>query len=585
MAAIVQAQAQAQAQAPTRPAPAKAVPLTQKLNTRWGTLKSEWSSWDADWKACSQYILPRTGRFLVDDHNKGGARTNLIYDNTATRAARTLAAGMLGGLTSPARPWFRLTTGDAELDEQQSVKLWLADVTRRMQRLFAGSNVYRALHSVYEELGVYGTAAATVLDDFETGIHLYTHTIGEYALATDHRGQVNTIYREFKKTAEQLVTEFGWDNCSRPVQDAYREGRLDSTFTVIHAIEPRTARDHTKSDAKNMAFRSTYFEATSTGHPEKFLRDSGFKRFRTLAPRWVTTGGDVYGGSPGMDALGDVKQLQHQQLRKSQAIDYQTRPPMGLPTALKNAGVDLLPGGTTYLDMAQGSQIGPLMDARYLNLNYLLQDIVDVRGRINAAFYADLFMMLAQSNTTTMTATEVAERHEEKLLMLGPVLERLHNELLDPLIEIAFERLIEVGGLPEVPPEMEGFPLAVDFVSLLAQAQRAIGVNSIDRFVLGIMGVANVRPEVLDKFDADQWADVYADSLGVDPSLVRGDDEVAKIRETRAAQQQQQAAMEQASVMADAAAKVGSVDTSKPNALTDIMGNLTGYGSPAPYNY
>jgi hypothetical protein len=91
-------------------------------------------------------------------------------------------------MTSPARPWFRLTTGDIALDDQQSVKLWLADVTRRMQRLFAGSNLYRALHSMYEELGVYGTAAATILDDYDKGLHIYTHTAGEYALASDPRG-------------------------------------------------------------------------------------------------------------------------------------------------------------------------------------------------------------------------------------------------------------------------------------------------------------------------------------------------------------------------------------------------------------
>lgn len=555
--------------------------IVQEVNRRWGALKTERSSWLKSWRDCSQYILPRTGRFLVDDTNKGSDRTNLVYDNTGTRAARTLAAGMLGGLTSPARPWFRLTTGDPEMDEIQSVKLWLADVTRRMQRMFVGSNVYRALHSIYEELGIYGTAAATVVDDFEDGLLLHTHTAGEYAIACDHRGKVNTLYREFKKTADQMVSEFGIDKVSIAVKNAYREGDKDAWFTVIHAVEPRPTRDPSKLDARNMAWRSVYIEH---GHDTP-LRESGFRRFRTLAPRWTVTSGDIYGGCPGMDAIGDIKQLQHEQLRKSQGIDYQTKPPIGIPSSLKNAGVDLLPGGVSYLDMVQGASVGPLLDARYLNLQYLLQDIQDVRQRINSSFYADLFLMLASADTTRMTATEVAERHEEKLLMLGPVLERLHNELLDPLIEIAFERMLEIGDVPPAPPEMEGRTLSVEFVSLLAQAQRAVGVNSIDRFVLGIMGVAQAKPEVLDKFDADQWADVYADSLGVDPSLVRGDDQVAELRQARADQAAQQQAMEQAAQAAEVAAKVGSIDTSKPNAMTDIIGNLSGYASPAPYRY
>ena len=556
----------------------------QQLIRRWGALKTERTSWMSHWQDISRYIMPRTGRFLADDTNKGQPKTNLVYDNTATRAARTLAAGMLGGMSSPARPWFRLTTGDEELDEYQSVKIWLSDVTKRMQRLFSGSNTYRALHTIYLDLGLYGVSAATVLDDFEDGICLYNHAVGEYALSCDYKGRINGIYREFKKTTEQLVAEFGIEKCSTHAQNLFREGNLDAWHTVLHAVEPRTARDPRRMDAGNMAWMSAYVEMGTDARAGTMLRESGFRRFRTLAPRWMVEAQDIYGASCGMDVLGDVKQLQHEQLRKSQGIDYQTKPPVQVPNSLKSAGVDMLPGGVTYVDsVGAGNAIQTLFNVN-LNLEYLLQDIQDVRMRINAGFYADLFLMLSQADGR-MTATEVAERHEEKLLMLGPVLERLHNELLDPLIEIAFERLIEMGELPEAPPEMEGRALSVEFVSLLAQAQRAVGTNSIDRFVIGIMGVANARPEVLDKFDADQWADVYADSLGIDPSLVRGDDEVAKIRQARAAQEQQAVAQEQAAVAADTAAKLGGIKTSEPNALNDILGNLSGYGSPASYRY
>lgn len=561
----------------------KAKTDVDRLRKRWGALKTERTSWMSHWKDCSQYILPRTGRFFSTDRNQGGDRTNLIYDNTATIAARTLAAGMLGGLTSPARPWFRLTTGDAELDEHQAVKLWLADVTRRMQRVFAQSNTYRALHSIYEELGIYGTASATVLDDFENLIHIYTHTAGEYALAADYRGKVNTLYRAFQKTVGQIVAEFGLENCSRSVRNMHAEGNLDSWVEIVHAIEPRVDRDPRKFDARNMAWRSVYFEAG--GNEDKLLRDSGFRRFRVLAPRWVTTAQDIYGSSPGMEVLGDVKQLQHEQLRKSQAIDYQSNPPLAIPTALKNVGVDRMPGGENYIDMAtQTGGVKSLFEAP-LRIDYLLDDIRDVRERIRAGFYADLFLMLANADRTNMTATEVAERHEEKLLMLGPVLERLHNELLDPLIELVFARMLEAGEVPQPPEQLDGVELSVEFVSLLAQAQRAVGTNSIDRFALGIAGVAQLKPEVLDKFDADQWADVYADALGVDPSLIVGDDQVAAIREARAQAQQQAAAQETAMQAVEAAAKLGTVKTNEPNAMNDILGNLTGYTSPGAQNY
>lgn len=285
----------------------------------------------------------------------------------------------------------------------------------------------------------------------------------------------------------------------------------------------------------------------------------------------------MYGQSPAMEALGDIKQLQHQQLRKAQVIDYKSNPPLQVPVALKNRDLDTLPGGISYVDQAgPGGGIRSAFDVN-LDLNHLLMDIQDVRQRIEASFYADLFLMIANSTNSSMTATEVAERHEEKLLMLGPVLERMHNEILDPLIATTFSRMLEAGIVPPPPEELAGMELNVEFVSMLAQAQRAVATNSVDRFVGSLGAVAQIKPEVLDKLDADRWADAYADALGIDPELIVPGDKVALIREQRAqaAQQQQQAAMAQQA--ADAAAKLGQVDTSQPNLLTDATAAFSGY--------
>lgn len=556
----------------------------ERMQSRLGALTSERSSWVGQWRDISDVIMPMTGRFFTSDRNKGNNRFNRIYDNTGTLAARTLAAGMLGGLTSPARPWFRLKTGDPALDEFQPVKIWLAAVTRKMQEIFAASNTYRALHGIYMELGLYGTAAATVLDDFDTGIWHYGHTAGEYMLGTDYRGQVNTFYREFDKTVAQLVNEFEYKNCSDTVRRMYDQGSLDQWVTIVHAVEPRADRDLARRDNKNMPFASCYFEKGSDDK-DQLLRESGFERFRILSPRWITVGQDVYGQSPGMEVLGDVRQLQHEQTRKSQGIDYQTRPPLQAPTSMKHQQVDGLPGGVTFVDSTgNNAGIRPSWESN-LNLNYLLEDIRDVRDRIRSGFYSDLFLMLASQDTGRMTATEVAERHEEKLLMLGPVLERLHNELLDPLIEITFDRMIKAGIVPPPPEELNGMALNVDFVSLLAQAQRAVANNTTDRFVGNLGVVAQMKPDVLDKFDADQWADSYSDQMGVDPSLIVADERVAIIREERAKAQAAAAQQEQMAQMAESAAKLGTVDTSGRNAASDIMNQLQGYNSPGAQAY
>lgn len=549
-----------------------------KLNARWGALKTERSSWDAHWRDISQNIQPRSGRFLVSDVNKGQKKNNNIYDSTATRALRVLGAGLMGGATSPARPWFRLATPDRDLMKYAPVKLWLNDCTRIVLDIFQRSNTYRTLHTMYEELGAFGTAASFVMDDFDKVIHHYPLTIGEYCIAADYRGVVNTLYREFQKTVGSLVAEFGRDNCSQTVRNLYDRGALDTWVSIIHAVEPRSDRDPTKKDAKNMAWQSCYFEAG--GNDDKYLRESGMKQFRAVCPRWALSGGDIYGNSPAMEALGDVKQLQHEQFRKAEGIDYMTRPPLQAPTGSKNRDIDRFPGGLSYVDTSGSAGGVKTLFEVSLDLEHLLADIQDVRGRINQTFYTDLFLMLANQTDTSKTATEVAELHEEKLLMIGPVLERLHDEGLEPLVDITFTSALEAGVLPLPPEELHGQDLNIDFISMLAQAQRAVSTNSVDRFVSNLGAIAAFKPNIADKFDEDKWADIYSDMLGVDPELVVADDKVAIIRQQRAQQQQQ---AQQAAVMAqqaDTAHKLANAPTGNKNALTDVIQQFSGYSTP-----
>ena len=544
---------------------------------RWAALELERSSFFGHWQEIAQFLMPRSGRFLVSDRNKGQKKHNSIYDSTGSRALRILAAGLMAGMTSPARPWFRLKTPDDDLNEQEAVMRWLDVVTRRMRDVFNSSNTYRALHAIYEELGAFGTAACFILEDFQHVVHCSTLTIGEYVISLDAKGAVVALYRKFDMTVDQLVTEFGIDAVSVKVRDAYNDARaLDAWITVMHVVEPRAGTEVGKLDSKNMPWASCYFEMSQ--HEGRYLRESGFKRLPALAPRWKVTSNDIYGESPGMEALGDVKQLQHQQLRKAQGIDAITQPPLQMPTMLRGKEVQSQPGGNTYVDSAGTQQaIRPLFEVD-LNLRDLLGDIQDVRSRINDAFYVPLFLMLANDERAQITAREIAERHEEKLLMLGPVLERLHNELLGPLIDITFDRMIEAGIVPPAPPELHGIELKVEFVSMLAQAQKAVGITSVDRLLGTVGGFAQVRPDMLDKLDVDEIVDKYADMLGIDPTMILSDDKVAEIRKERAKQQQAMMQAQTAPAAAQTAKTLSETNTTDKNALTDAVGMFSGYG-------
>lgn len=555
------------------------------VDRRLGELKNERESWMSHWQEISKFLLPRSGRYFMTDRNKGNRRNNNILDRTGTGALNALASGMMSGMTSPARPWLRFATRDKDLMKSVAVKMWLADVAQIILTIFAKGNTYRALHQIYKELGAFGTAASCVLDDFNDVQRNYTLTAGEYCIAQDWRGETCTLYREFEKTVGEVVKEFGIDNVSTTVRSLFTRGTLDAWVPLIQAIEPREDRDPTKRDNKNMPWRSLYYERGA--NEDKWLRESGFKDFPALAPRWDVSGGDIYGNSPAMEALGDVKQLQQEQFRKSQGIDYMTKPPIGLPASMKNREVDGLPGGVTYFDGAAPG-VSNLFKVE-LDLNHLLADLQDVRARINSAFFADLFLMIANNTDPNMTATEVAARQEEKMLMLGPVIERMTDELLNPLVEGCFHRALAAGLLPPPPPELHGQQLDVEYVSVLAQAQRAIGTNSIDRFVASLGNVATLQTEfagaqILDKFDGDQWADVYSDSLGVDPSLIVANDKVALIRTARAKAQAQTQQAAQNNQAADTAQKLANAPTQGggSNALDDVLGGLQGYNSPAP---
>lgn len=563
----------------------------QQYLLRKSDLWRERSSWLSRYKVITEYLLPYAGRYVTTDRNKGDRSFNSIYDETATFALDVMAAGMMAGMTSPARPWMRLAVPDKDLMEYAPVRLWLADVTNLMRDIFAKSNTYNSLHSIYEELGAFGTAASIVNDDFDAVIHHHTLTAGEYAIAANAKGYVDTVARQFEMTLAQVVEKFvrqpdgsmAWSVVSPTVKNSWDTHRnLDMWMPIIHIIQPRTDRDTRRKDAKNMRFASCYFEpGVSVGH-DRLLRESGYNAFPALVPRWSVRGGDVYGAGPSFRALGSIKQLQQEQLRKGQVIDYQTKPPLQVPAEQKNSVVNRLPGGITYLPMnGQSAGIRTAFEVN-LNLQHLLEDIQDVRARINRAFYADLFLMISQDNRMQpATATEIAERHEEKLLMLGPVLERLHNEMLRPLIDLTFARMANTGILPPPPPELQDQDLKVEFISTLAQAQKMVGIGALDGFLGRVANLAagSGDPTVWDKVDRDQTADLYAEMYGVDPSAVVADDKVASIREQRAQAQAEQAQAAMMPAMAQAAKDASQADTSGKNALTDVMQSLQGYNA------
>lgn len=542
----------------------------KRFQARISGMKSEYQSFEAHHKELAEYTLPRLGRWMISETNEGGKKNGKIIDNTAKLALRVLSSGMMAGLTSPARPWFNLESPNPELQENQMVKLWLDTVKKRMNTVLARSNIYDSLPKVYSELGLFGQGPVAVFEDLMNVMHTETFTQGEYWIANDEKGIVDTFARNYRRTVSQVVQKFGYNNCSSIVRRLYDNSSYDQWVDLYHITEPNTGRDFDKADSINKPFRDVYYEASASAEVLKF---SGFDEFPVYCPRWDLNSGDVYASScPAMDALGDNKQLQLHEKRSSEAVEKQVRPSMVADPTMKNKHKSLMPGGVTYSNFINGN---PGFKEAYqvtARIGDLEQKSAQIRERINSAFFADLFLMLSNSDRRQITAREVEERHEEKLLMLGPVLERLNKDLLDPLISRTFNIMWRAGMIPPPPQELQGMGVKIEYVSILHQAQRSVGVSSLDRFVAFSGNIMALNPDSRHKVNFDETIDQYGSMLGVSPSVIRSDDEANALRQQEQQAIQQAQSMQNAQVMAGMAKDLSQTSTTEDSALKQLTG-------------
>lgn len=561
------------------------------LNNLRSELELERSSFISHWRDLADYILPRRARFTITDVNKGDRRNQKINNNTATLAARTLRSGMLSGVTSPARPWFRLTTPDPKMAEFGNVKEWLYQVQTIMSNTFLKSNLYNTLPLVYGDMGTFATAPFSVQEVFNGNVlHTESYPIGSYMIAKDELGKVNTFVREYRMTISNFVKRFvrqddgsmDWSNVSMSVKSLWDNSSYNVWVDVCHIVMPNDEYDPKKLESKFKKFSSIYFELGNSGQGKgspypsddnmKILDEKGFDMFPVLCGRWEVTGEDVYGTNcPGMEALGDIKALQLGEKKSFQAIDKMIDPPMLADASMRNHVTNVLPGGVTFAaDRSGGDSFKPAYQINF-QINQMEAKMQQIESRIRRAYFEDLFLMIANDERSNITAEEIRARKEERLLAVGPVLEQLNQDILDPLIDLSFEFHRRQGLLPPPPEELSGLDLKVEYISVMAQAQKLITIGSVERFTGYASQLMALDPATRDKVDLDQMIDVYGEITSVPPSIIKTDDQVADIRAQReqAMQQQQQAALaaQQAKTVKDLATS----PTDGENALTDLI--------------
>ena len=513
---------------------------TEQLKRRYDALKgqTERTQCESHWQEIAEVIAPRKLDF-VGMRTPGQKQMNRVYDSTGIHSNDLLAAGLHGMATNPASKWFSLRiVGDkvqmadgsvVNLNEVPAVQKYLAAVEEVMwHRIYQpGTNFTTALHETYLDLGSFGTGVMYVGQRDDGGLLFEPRSLAECVIAENSEGRVDTVFRKTQYTVRQMMQMAkskhrpdGWDVSPR-VRDLYENEKYDDPVCVIHAVYPRAERDPKKKDRMNMPWASCYFEH-DTAH---LLEMDGFPEFPYLTPRWSKYAGEIYGRSPGMVALPDVKMLQAMMLTVIKAAQKAVDPPMWLRDDGVVGQTRTIPGGINYWkgNPSDGVHIMPV-DVRGLPVT--LDMMENLRNRIRTTFYVDVLQFVSDAD---MTATEVMQRTAERMRLLGPLIGRLEAELLGPMVERIFGILSRLNLLPPAPKEIQGADFTVEYVSPIATAQKQMSANGIMQamnVVAGVVGPEGAMMLAQKKVDLDKLIDWAWDLFNNSPELMKDEDAV-----------------------------------------------------------
>ncbi len=538
---------------------------TQYFEKRRSQLDDTFNQIKPDLRELSEYFAPRMSRFLVTDINKPIKKSKKIVDSITLTAVKNFAAGMQSGATSAATRWFKAQMKRKELNQIPEVKQWCSDQEELTRRILAGSNFYQLMLGVYKQLGSYSFACLSMQPDYDTVVNFKLLPIGSYRYAKDNRGEVDTLCRNFKESAKNIVERYGYENCSSEVKTAY-DNNNEVYFELVYFVEKNKEYKPNSPLSKFKRFKAVTYQVGQT----KFLEDKGFDRFPFAIFEAEVNGEDNYPSNcPGIEALPDAKQLMTQVKEYSKAIKKLVSPLYKGPASLmKVKGITDAPGQIIPED-DQGRGISTVyeINPRVLELK---QNNDELKQTIKEHFYNDLFAVILNTAERGRTATEVNEIKEEKMVLLSPLLDQVHKGLR-AILDWIFYECIRVGIMPQPPEEIQAEEMETEFISALALAQKVKGISGIERFTTFTTNLAQaVDPTLVYKINGDQIIDDYAEIANINPAHVIPTEDVNKKR-AEIAQQQAQA---QAQAQALQAVQAGTEAIKNMGGVDSIGGDL-----------
>ena len=537
----------------------RAVILLRRLSK----LELQRSTWESHWQELADYMRPRKADIVMKSETPGRKRTEQIFDGTAVRAAEMLSASLHGMLTNMSTSWFSLRYRDPQLQLDDEAREWLLSAEDAMYTAFHRSNFQEQIQELYDDLVVFGTGTMMIEPDESSNFRFSTRHIAEIYLAENAQGRVDTVYRKFKMTARAAIEQFGEAEVSDRIKHTEQRDPYEM-IEIVHVVQPRNDRDPVKINKLNKAFSSFYLDRED----QQVLSESGYDEFPYVCPRWLKSSTELgYGRSCGMTALAATKVLNRMSEVNLRAAQKMTDPPLMVPDDGFMLPIRVVPGGLNFYRSGTRDRLEPLNIAS--NTPVALNMEEQRRQAVRSAFYVDHLQLNQGPN---MTATEVLQRTEQSMRMLGPVLGRLQSELLQPMINRCWAIMSKQEAFPQPPEFLQGAgDIEIEYVSPLARAQRKGDAQSLVQLMEFMQPLMAIDPGIADFLDMDGMAQHLIKTLSIPATVVRGEQEVLGKRDERAAEQAQQAEMAEAMQIAQAAGKaapmVKAVDDATMNQL------------------
>lgn len=462
------------------------------------------SDWESVWQECYAYALPTRQTTFLPSANKIAN----LYDATALDATDQLAALMLSELTPPWVQWFQLNAGD-ELTSTEKIQIapTLEKISATLQSHLDRSNFSTEIHQCYLDLITVGTACLLFEQSDIGSSSAFKFTavpLNEICLAEGNNGKLDKVFRSFAMDEESFVAKFGANKLPKRDKDD------KSPLRVIEALIPCPKGGYTYT-----CFSDPNCQSFSGDNQESpfLLSETHYTTSPFIAFRWLKAPGEIYGRSPVMKALPDIKTANKvvELILKNATIAV-----TGIWLAeddgvLNPATINLTPGA--IIPKAVGSKgLTPLEAPGKFDVSQLV--IKDLRERIRHAMLGDKLGTVCDE--MKMTATEVLERSEEMIRILGATYGRLQSELLTPLIERAVGILRKRGEIPEI--FLDGRLLNITYKSPRAEMQSKKEAQNALAWISAVAGLGN---DVLAKMNTNEVLKWLTEKMGLPANFIQ----------------------------------------------------------------